>query len=346
MSISYQRWVGRKQTSNFREAAALETDTIDVSKLKGDEVVLKIHYAGVNASDVNFVAGRYDPTAKPPFYPGFEAVGVVTHVGPEAKRFRVGAAAAASGYGFFSEYAVISEKRLIPVPSPDPEVIPLLVGGLTASLALQYTGEMKSGQKVLVTAAAGGTGHFAVQFAKLAGNHVIGTCSSDDKVEFLKKMGCDRVINYKKENLAQVLKKEYPKGVDIVYESVGGETYETCVNALATHGKLIIIGFVSGYKDQSGWVEGKGKPGAPLVAKLLAKSASVRGFFLNHFDRHFKEHMGRMVQLVKEKKLISQVDNTATFRGLESVPEAIDHMYQGKNVGKVVVAISSPQAKL
>jgi len=71
---------------------------------------------------------------------------------------------------------------------------------------------MKTNLKVLVTAAAGGTGVFAVQLAKLAGNHVIGTCSSDEKIQMLKQLGCDRVINYKKENMAQVLKTEYPDG--------------------------------------------------------------------------------------------------------------------------------------
>jgi len=219
------------------------------------------------------------------------------------------------------------------------------VGGLTASLALQYVGEMKSGQTVLVTAAAGGTGHFAVQLAKLAGNHVIGTCSSDDKVDFLKKIGCDRVINYKKEILGQVLKKEYPKGVDIVYESVGGDTFDTCVNALATGGKIIIIGFVSGYKDQSGWVDSKPKTGLPLVAKLLAKSASIRGFFLNHYAQHFNSHMSMLTKLIKEGKLVSQVDQTKHFNGLQSVPEAIDHLYKGLNVGKVVVTLA-PSSKL
>lgn len=84
--------------------------------------------------------------------------------------------------------------------------------GLTASIALEQVGQMKSGQTVLVTAAAGGTGVFAVQLAKLAGNHVIGTCSSDEKIGMLKQLGCDRVINYKKENFAKVLKTEYPQG--------------------------------------------------------------------------------------------------------------------------------------
>lgn len=107
-------------------------------------------------------------------------------------------------------------------------------------------------------AAAGGTGQFAVQLAKLAGNHVIGTCGSEDKVKFLKEIGCDRVVNYKKEDLAAVLKKEYPQGIDLVYECVGGKMLETAVNSLAIHGRIVIIGMISGYVDQSFGAKAKG----------------------------------------------------------------------------------------
>lgn len=132
-------------------------------------------------------------------------------------------------------------------------MLPLMVSGLTASLSLEHVGRMSSGETVLVTAAAGATGSFAVQLAKLNSNHVIGTCSSDEKATFLKSLGCDRVVNYRKENLNEVLKSEYPKGVDLVYECVGGEMYETCVKNLAVKGRIIIIGMISGYEDQSTW---------------------------------------------------------------------------------------------
>jgi hypothetical protein len=104
---------------------------------------------------------------------------------------------------------------------------------------------MRTGETVLVTAAAGGTGMFAVQLAKLAGNHVVATCSSPAKVELLKRLGADRVVDYKVESLKAVLRKEYPKGVDLVYESVGGDMFRTAVGALADKGRLVIIGMMS-----------------------------------------------------------------------------------------------------
>ncbi len=114
--------------------------------------------------------------------------------------------------GAFAEYQTLPASRVYRIPSLTPNALPLIVSGLTALLALEEVGAMRMGEVVLVTAAAGGTGQLAVQLAKLAGNTVIGTCSTPDKVQFLKSLGCDRVINYKQENIEKVLKKEYPQG--------------------------------------------------------------------------------------------------------------------------------------
>lgn len=114
----------------------------------------------------------------------------------------------------FSEYGLISARRVLPIPCPAPEVVALLTSGLTASLALEEVGglllpgaavgssgssqqQQKKKPSVLVTAAAGGTGQFAVQLAKLAGCHVVATCGGADKARLLRELGVDRVINYK-----------------------------------------------------------------------------------------------------------------------------------------------------
>lgn len=191
-----------------------------------------------------------------------------------------------------------------------------------------------------MTAAAGGTGTFAVQLAKLAGNHVIGTCRGRVKAQFLKDLGCDRVIDYTAENLGQILKNEYPKGIDLVYESVGGKIFEDCIENLAVHGRLVVIGMISGYKDGSAWREGADAR-MPLPARLLSKSASMRGFLLPHYRDRFSSHLKKLVGLVMEGKIKSAVDEGALkrFVGVESVPDAVEYLYTGKNAGKVVVHI-------
>jgi len=342
----YRRIVAPKATSDFRNGTVIEK--VPLPAPKNNEIVMKTFYCGINASDVNYIAGRYLPGQSAPFYPGFEAVGEVISKGKDVTRLEVGDSVALSGYECFADYRVLEAKTLIKVPATVPEMIPILVGGLTASIALEQVGEIKSGETVLVTAAAGGTGHFAVQIAKLAGCKVIGTCSSDDKVEFLKNLGCDRVINYKKENLYQVLKKEYPKGIDVVFECVGGEFFDIALNNLAIKGRLIVIGFISGYKDQSGWTENSSAPkkGAPLPVKLLAKSTSVRGFFLFNYLEQIRPHTAKLTKLIQEGKLKSEIDSTK-FYGLESIADAVDYMYSGKNKGKVVVdLVGSPSSKL
>jgi hypothetical protein len=195
--------------------------------------------------------------------------------------------------------------------------------------------------------AAGGTGVLAVQLAKLAGCHVIGTCSSKSKVQLLKSIGCDRVVNYKEESLDNVLKDEYKKGVNVVYESVGGEMFDICVKHLAVKGRLIVIGFISGYQDGSGWKQSsdgstnKSKLNlrAPLPAQILGKSASIRGFFLNNYSALFSQHFSTLLSLFDQDMLKLIVDE---FKGagIEQIVNAVEYMYSGKNEGKLVVRIN------
>uniref|UniRef100_A0A8C6XII4 15-oxoprostaglandin 13-reductase n=1 Tax=Naja naja TaxID=35670 RepID=A0A8C6XII4_NAJNA len=243
--------------------------------------------------------------------------------------------------GAFAEYKVVPAKEAIPVPSMKPEFLTLLVSGATAYISLKELGELSEGKTVLVTAAAGGTGQFAVQLSKNAKCHVIGTCSSDEKCAFLKSIGCDRPINYKTENVAAVLKNEYPKGVDVVYESVGGEMYDLAIKSLAIKGRMIIIGFISGYQTLIGLPQSHTEM---LPAKLLKKSASIQGFFLNHYISKYQMAMKHLVEMCEKREIVCEVDfgdlsPENKFTGLESVFRAVDYMYMGKNIGKIVVEL-------
>lgn len=342
--VATSRWVWQCQTlsPNFRQAAKLTQHPIP--ELKPSEILVKNKFLGINASDINWTAGRYDPTLKPPFDLGFEGIGEVVSLGTEAPPYlKPGHHVAYMHYGSFSDYVSFDGRTAFPIPAPDPGYLPLLVSGLTASIALQEVGDIPGDKKssvpsvVLVTAAAGGTGQFAVQLAKRSGCHVIGTTSNDDKAAFLRQIGCDRVVNYKTEDLSAVLRKECPKGVDCVYESVGGNMFDICLNSLAEKGRLVVIGFITGYQDEGvGFKPNKGL--AVLPAKLLKKSASVRGFFLFHYLDDFREHFAKLSSLLASGELVSKVEGG--FRGLESVPDAVEYLYSGKNVGKVIVELS------
>jgi prostaglandin reductase 3 len=232
------------------------------------------------------------------------------------------------------------------VPSLDPRFLALIVSGLTSALALEHHGHMKSKETVLVTAAAGAAGQIAIQLAKMAGNHVVGTCSTG-KETFLKSLGVDRVINYKTEDVQQVLKKEYPKGIDIVFESVGGKMFESCLKALAIKGRLIVIGAISSYAA-------KVKDGQPINAfnwdvvktnQLLGKSITVTGFFLNHYSTEFPRTMKFLTDSVAKGHLKPAI-HSDKFVGLKQISDALKCMHSGKNIGKVIVQISLSKSKL
>jgi len=341
--ITFKKIVVTKLTQNFREATEIQTATI--GSPASDEIIIKNRFVGINASDINFTAGRYFNDAKVPLDAGFEGVGEVVAIGDEVTNIKVGQSVAYMSNGAFAEYLKLSAKLAIPLPlpKPQPEVVAMLASAMTAVLALDKVGEMKSGEKVLVTGAAGGTGQFAVQWAKNAGCHVIGTCSTDEKVELLKSLGCDRPINVNKEELKEVLEKEYASGVDVVYECIGGPVFDASVEGLAQKGRLLIIGFISGYKNDSGRPEFEA---SALPAKLIFKSASVRGFLLPHFREFLPEYFGKVLQAYLKGTMKITVDNGVNdpkgpFKGLESVADAVDYLYSRKSRGKIVVELNS-----
>merc|ERR1712131_95215 len=195
--LNNRRIIVNKLTSDFRAATKIVEEKIPAPGKR--EMIIKNRSVGINASDVNFSSGAYLPGIQPPFNCGFEAVGTVVAAGPGAQ-LKEGDHCVYSDYGAFSEYHTV--KKAFPLPSPDAKAIPLLVSGLTAAIALKINGVdweskmAKPPRAGLVTAAAGGTGQFAVQLMKNAGMEtVIGTCSTNQKADFLKSIGATHVID-------------------------------------------------------------------------------------------------------------------------------------------------------
>ncbi|KAJ6671244.1 hypothetical protein OIU85_015043 [Salix viminalis] len=337
---SYEKLVVHTLSHNFRNATHIVRTPLRLP-IGSHQALVKVIYAGVNASDVNFSSGRYfsgknqDLTSSLPFDAGFEAVGIVAAVGESVTDLKVGTPAALMTFGSYAEFTVVPAKHILPVPRPDPEVVALLTSGMTASIALEKCGQMKSGEAVLVTAAAGGTGQFAVQLAKLAGNTVVATCGGNKKAILLKQLGVDRVIDYKAEDVKMVLKKEFPKGIDIIYESVGGDMFDLCLNALAMHGRLIVIGMISQYQGEHGWTPANY---TGLCEKILAKSQTVAGFFLLQHTHLWAQHLDRLYNMFASGKLKVELDQKR-FDGVHSVADAVEYLHSGKSIGKVVICI-------
>uniref|UniRef100_A0A1D2A4L5 Enoyl reductase (ER) domain-containing protein n=1 Tax=Auxenochlorella protothecoides TaxID=3075 RepID=A0A1D2A4L5_AUXPR len=324
----------RRLSNDFRAATRLETRPVPAPG--PGQVLLRTVYAGINASDINYTSGKYHAStaaaeAQLPFPSGFEAVSVVAEVGPGVKHPRPGQAVATMVSGSFSDYTLVPARACLDVPGPSPEYVALLTSGLTASIGLQECGRLRKGETVLITAAAGGAGQFAVQLAKLAGCHVIATVGSEDKARLIRSLGADRAVNYRTEDLKAVLRAEYPRGVDVVWESVGGEWFGTCLNALAQKGRLIVIGAMSQYKGPDGW---KPMPHRGLPEKVLNKSTTVTGFLLLHYTHEFRRHLALLISLYSAGKLKIILDSPEHV-GIKAVPAAVDRLQSGQSSGKV-----------
>ena len=144
-------------------------------------------------------------------------------------------------------YSVVKAQGLWIVPEAAPEYVGLRISALTSCAMLEETGKLRKGETVLITAAAGGAGHFAVQLAKLAGCTVIGTCSSAEKAAVLRELGCDHIINHRTQDVAAELLKIAPEGLDVVLEGVGGQMLKTALGSLGPKGRLLQVGYISEY---------------------------------------------------------------------------------------------------
>lgn len=301
------------------------------------EVVIRNVLAGVNGIyDLNMARNAVDYiTITPPTDMGIEVVGRIVKVGAEVKGFVPGDAVATWKVGTgYRDYQVAPVSRLYKVPAPTAEILALIPTGASGLVGLEQVGEMTTGEVVAVSAAAGALGHIVAQTAKLAGNHVIALAGSAEKCDRLRALGLDRVIDYRKEDLAAVLTREYPKGIDIAYDSVGGEVFDIFLDHLAVHGRLII----SGYTAEVGKPTDVSPRPRPWT-QLYFKSASIRGFINPHFKQVEPRAIARLLDLYARKRLQVWADPTP-FVGLEAVVDAVEYLLAGKNLGKVIVKLA------
>jgi len=329
----YRKLIAKNLSKDFK--SAIEIVEVDIPELSANQILIRNKYAGINAGFDTLSCRGEIPYVNltPPFDLGVEAVGEIVAVGSEINDLQIGDAVATTVRGGgYREYQVLDAKLAVKIREISPEILTLMPTGVSALVALEKVGEMQSNEVVLVTAAAGGTGHIAVQLAKLAGNHVIGICGSDTKVKLLKELGCDRIINYRQENLNTVLQQEYPQGINLVFECIGKQTFDVCVDNLAVRGRLVIVGFISEYLNDFEFVNQQ-----RIYSKIFWKAASVRGFLMPHYAEFGAEVCDRLLNLYYSGKIQVTVDPTE-FKGLESIPDAVEYLLSGKNCGKVVVS--------
>lgn len=230
------------------------------------EVLVRHTAVGLNYIDVYHRMGLY-PMALP-FSPGVEAAGVVAEVGSGVTDLKVGDRVAYTGNGpagSYTEARVLPTTRLFKVPKEieDATAAAIMLKGCTVEYLVRRTYPVKSGEWVLVHAAAGGVGSLLCQWLKAIGAHVIGTVGSEDKGSLAKGNGCEQTILYRSEDVAKRVKEiTGGRGVDVVYDSVGAATFMGSLDSLRPRGMMVSFGNASG-------------PVEPIAPLLLLQKGSI-----------------------------------------------------------------------
>jgi NADPH2:quinone reductase len=214
------------------------------------EVLVDIKAAGINFPDVLLIGGNYQVKIPPPFVPGNEAAGIVEAVGASVKRFKAGDRVIITPpAGGFAEKCVLAEKLCLPLPGSMSfeQGAGFTITYATSYHAFRQSTAVRPGETVLVLGAAGGVGITAVEIASALGAKVIAAASSEEKLQFAREAGADQTINYSQTSLRDAVKELTDgRGVDVVYDPVGGELAQMALRSLAWQGRYLVIGFACG----------------------------------------------------------------------------------------------------
>lgn len=294
------------------------------------QVVVAVKAASVNFPDVLVIQNKYQVKPPLPFSPGSEMAGIVKSLGEGVTEARPGDRVIAfSAYGAFAEEVVVDAARLIPIPEGMDYVTAasfLLTYG-TSHHALCNRADAKPGETLLVLGAAGGVGIAAIEIGKILGLRVIACASSEDKLAVCREHGADETINYATEDLRERIKAlAGGKGVDIIYDPVGGAYAEAALRSSNWRARFLVIGFAGG-----------DIPKIPLNLPLLMER-SIVGVYWGEWTRRTPGEFAAAVRELggwfRDGKLKPHVSTTYP---LEKAAEAIRLLADRKVKGKVVV---------
>ncbi len=243
---------------------ALELQDVGTPDPQAGEVLVRIAAAGVNFIDIYQRSGAYKVPL--PFTPGQEGAGVVESVGRGVASIKPGARVAWAGVlGSYASHQAIAADRLVTLPAGVEEqtAAAAMLQGMTAHYLVNDTFRLKPGDSCVIHAAAGGVGQLFCQLARRAGAHVIGTAGGPDKVQLALAAGAHECIDYKAQDFeAEVKRLTGGKGVHVVYDSVGKDTFDRSLRCLRARGTLVLFGASSG-------------PVPPIDLQVLAQNGSL-----------------------------------------------------------------------
>ena len=308
----------------------LAVEEVDDLQPTEGQVVIDVRAASVNFPDTLIIQNQYQFKPDLPFSPGGECAGIVRSVGSGVRRLKPGdKVTAMTLYGSFAQQVACDEDTVVPMP----EGVDFITA---ASFVMTYgtsyhglvdRGALRAGETLLVLGASGGVGLAAVEIGKQLGANVIAAASTAEKLAVCAEHGADELINYTTEDLRARLKEiTNGKGVDVVYDPVGGDLAEAALRSCTWRGRFLVVGFAGG-----------GIPKAPLNIPLLKGSSIVGVFFGDYMSRepeNYQRDLQQLFEWLKEGKLNPLI---AAEYPLERGGEAIRSLMDRKVSGKVVV---------
>jgi len=310
--------------------ALLTVEEVAPPRPRAGEVLVSVHAASVNFPDTLIIANKYQLKPDLPFSPGGEVAGTISEVGAGVTDFAPGdRVIAVCGFGGFAESVVVPRERVIhledEVPMDTAAALVLTYG--TTHYALQDRARLKRGESLLVLGAAGGTGMSAVHIGKLMGARVIAAASSAEKVAICRDHGADTTLDYSKNDLREnVMRITNGRGVDVVYDPVGGPFTEAALRSMAWGGRLLVIGFASGEI-----------PRPPLNLPLL-KGCSIVGVYYGGFAAHEPAQQLSLLKELMRWLVDGRIRPLVTVRRpLEEAALALEEIAARRAVGKIVL---------
>jgi NADPH:quinone reductase-like Zn-dependent oxidoreductase len=318
----------------YGTADVLGHEQVDVPEIGPDEVLVRVHAAGLDRGTWHLLTGRpylmriigFGFRAPKNRVPGLDVAGTVVEVGSAVTRFVAGDEVFGISRGSFAEYAAAREDKLAPKPRnlsfAQAAVVP--VSGITALQALRDAGHVEPGQRVLVNGASGGVGSYAVQLAKALGADVTGVASTP-KLDLVRALGADRVLDYTRQDFADGVHR-----YDLILDIGGNSSLRRLRRALTSRGTLVIVGGENGGRVTGGF-------GRQLRAVALSLFLRQRLTMLTSKER--ASDLEPLTGLIEAGQVTPSLERTYT---LDQVPTALRHLEAGSVRGKLAVTVGAP----
>jgi NADPH2:quinone reductase len=304
---------------------------VPVPSIGANQVLVRARAVAINFPDALLARGEYQVKPELPFTPGLELCGEVVEVGSDVHQLAVGDRVIGSSIGVLAEYSALDASLVFPAPDSldDVEAAALYIGHQTGYFGLHRRAHLQAGETLLVHAAAGGVGTAAVQLGKAAGARVIGVVGSAAKIAIAEQAGADHVIDRSTDDFVTVVNElTGGKGADVIYDPVGGDTFERSTKCIAFEGRIVVIGFASG------------SVGVAKANHALIKNYGILGLhwglYATRAPQLIADAHRELARLADAGEVRPVIGRTLPF---EQAAEAIQELAGGATVGRLVVTL-------